>query len=158
MLSQTNQPGSDQVAVTANTASSLSATGPTDAAGNPIGSNGNPIDEIVVTAARTGSLVGVPFDFTIPFPQEQLWVGYGPNDIRYVGINGQKQGNVGRNSAMVPKGYQFIIHTHPSWADPTPGPGDYGQSVPIYGITPDNAWVVLPGATAPTVIYTVPVN
>jgi hypothetical protein len=56
------------------------------------------LNQIVVQAARTGYLAGVPINFNIPFPQGQLWVVYPGNQIYYLGSNYvTKQGNVGAN-------------------------------------------------------------
>ncbi len=114
----------------------------------------NQIDDIVVTAARHHQVGGVNIDFRIPYPQEQLWVMYGADDFSYLGINGKATGSTGTNRGTPPRpGYQAIIHTHPSWAEYGPGPGDFGHPVPLYGIAPDGVWVVRPGATSATGLY-----
>jgi RHS repeat-associated protein len=112
------------------------------------------IDDIVVTAARSRSINGVRIDFNLRYPQEQIWVLYPPSNFVYLGINGIAKGNVGENRATPPRpGYVAIIHTHPSWADHRPGPGDFGHRVPVYGITPNGAWVIRPGATSAMRLY-----
>jgi hypothetical protein len=109
------------------------------------------LDEIVVQAARTGYLASVPINFKLPFPQEQLWVVYPGSQIYYLESGyGAKKGNVGANKVRLPVGYTDIIHTHPSWADSQPGPADWGDPFPLYGITPNGAWVIPPGATSPS--------
>jgi hypothetical protein len=109
------------------------------------------LNQIVVQASRTGYLGGVPINFNLPFPQEQLWVVYPGNQIYYLGSNyGTKQGNVGANKVRLPPGFTDIIHTHPSWADSQPGPGDWGDPFPLYGISPNGVWLIYPGATSPS--------
>jgi len=112
------------------------------------------LSEIIVQAARTGNLAGVQINFGIPYPQEQLWAIYPGNQISYLGSNnGHKKGNVGENRVKTPSGFIAIAHTHPSWASSAPGPGDWGQSFPLYGITPAGVWVIWPGATSATWLY-----
>ena len=97
---------------------------------------------------------GVKINFSIPYPQEQLWVLYGANDFFYLGINGKAKGDTGENRGKPPRpGYQAIVHTHPSWAEYGPGPKDFGYPVPMYGIAPDGVWVIRPGARSATGIY-----
>jgi hypothetical protein len=110
-------------------------------------------DEIVILGAKDHSLAGIPINFNIPFPKEQLWIAYSAFDFEYLGIHGTAVGNIGQNSGHARPGYTAIIHTHPTWADPKPGSGDFGQKVPVYGITPNGVWVIKPGAKSATVIY-----
>ena len=134
---QQSDEGSTSTPVTAQTASTAGSV--------------DQLNQIVVQAARTGYLAGVPINFNIPFPQEQLWVVYPGNQIYYLGSNyGTKQGNVGANKVRLPPGFTDIIHTHPSWADSQPGPGDWGDPFPLYGINPNGVWVIPPGATSPS--------
>jgi RHS repeat-associated protein len=134
---QQSDEGTPSTPVTAQTASSAGST--------------DQLSQIVVQASRTGYLGGVPINFNLPFPQEQLWVVYPGNQIYYLGSNyGKKQGNVGANKVRLPPGFTDIIHTHPSWADSQPGPGDWGDPFPLYGISPNGVWLIYPGATSPS--------
>ena len=134
---QQSDEGTPSTPVTAQTASSAGSI--------------DQLNQIVVQASRTGYLGGVPINFNLPFPQEQLWVVYPGNQIYYLGSNyGTKQGNVGANKVRLPPGFTDIIHTHPSWADSQPGPGDWGDPFPLYGISPNGVWLIYPGATSPS--------
>ena len=116
------------------------------------------LDEIVVQGTRVGSLGGVHIDFRIPYPQEQIWTIYG-YDMNYLGSNnGTANGNIGKNKVTIPSGFTAIVHTHPSWAEYGPGPADFGLTVPLFGIAPSGVWLIMPGATAPIVLYGAPLN
>jgi hypothetical protein len=118
------------------------------------GSSIDQISEIIVQAARSGSLGGTRIDFNIPYPQEQLWAIYPGNQISYLGSgNGHAKGNVGENRVRVLPGFTAIAHTHPKWAYSAPGPEDWGKPYPLYGITPSGVWVIAPGATSATCLY-----
>jgi len=136
--SQQSDEGSTATPVTAQTASS---------AGNMV-----QLTQIVVQAARTGYLASVPIDFSLADPNEQLWAVYPGNQIYYLSNNsGKTAGNTGKSKISLPKGLTGFIHTHPSWATvPGPGPGDFGYSFPVYGISPFGTWVIYPGSSNPT--------
>src|ERR1700678_3494989 len=94
---QQSDEGTPSTPVTAQTASSAGSI--------------DQLNQIVVQASRTGYLGGVPINFNLPFPQEQLWVVYPGNQIYYLGSNyGTKQGNVGANKVRLPPGFTDIIH------------------------------------------------
>lgn len=111
------------------------------------------MDDWVRSGAREGAIDGIPLDFNLPYPQEQLWVMYSLENVQYLGVRGEATGDTGTSSAMVPAGFIAIIHTHPRWAKYIPGPDDYGKKVPVYGISKDGAWVIRPGSRSPTGIY-----
>jgi len=117
------------------------------------------LNEIVVQGYRARSFGGVKIDFSIPYPEEQLWAVYGNSRIIYLGSNnGTAKGNTGENRVRIPGGFIAIVHTHPSWAEYEPGPEDYGQSFPLYGMAPDGVWLILPGSKSPIVLYGAPIE
>jgi RHS repeat-associated protein len=156
-----SQPGAadaDQGAAAPGAASQASdqpATTGTQAANSDI----SQIEQVVVTAARNGSLGGVTIDFSIPYPQEQLWAIYSADSIVYLGSNnGHAKGNIGENRVSVVPGFVAFAHTHPSWAQYAPGPSDFGQSFPLFGIAPQGVWIIMPGAFSATVLYGAPLR
>ena len=115
------------------------------------------VGELVITARKTKSLAGVQIKFNLPFPLEQLWV-VGPNGVTSVPTHATmgtcKNGaQFGSDTPSDPNfsiaGAWAVIHTHPDWALPFPGPEDgaipSAFGIPNYGISPYGAWVVTPG-------------
>ena len=102
----------------------------------------------VLTALKTGQFGGIKIDWYLREPLEQKWLAYPNGQLFYYGTGGATvQGNLGVNRIVgYAPGYIAIIHTHPFWAEPEPGKLDYKQSVPIYGLTPNGAWIIYPGS------------
>jgi hypothetical protein len=126
------------------------------------------LDEVVVTARRTGTLQGIKIDFRIPYPLEQLWIVTNDGGIIYVPTKAEKYkdscGNtLGKNSpdgsVEIPNRADIfaVIHTHPSWGYAWPAAGDYtsAQNFSVYNINSSGTWVLRKGAargSAPTAL------
>lgn len=111
-------------------------------------SNNAALNEIVVTAFKTGRLAGIKIDWNLRYPFEQRWVVYPGLDIDYLGIAGRAmRDGTGMNRARVRADAVAFIHTHPPiWAEATPGPEDWVNAIPVYGITDRGVWVIVPGS------------
>lgn len=105
-------------------------------------------DAIVVAAWRRRRIDGVMINYSLVEPKEQIWLGYSPTDIQFQRTVSRLVGESGRNRVQQPlSGYVIIIHTHPTWAEATPGAGDFGHPVPVYGLTPNGVWVIRVGSS-----------
>jgi RHS repeat-associated protein len=113
---------------------------------------------VVITAQRTKSLGGVQIDFKLQDLHEQMWVVDANCDVIYVPTVAQKLGcddgtTAGQDRPVDPNftldGDQALIHSHPNWALPFPGPKDgvipSRYHIPNFGISPSGTWVVNPG-------------
>jgi RHS repeat-associated protein len=126
------------------------------------------LDQLVVTAQRTRVLNGVPINFRLPNPLEQLWVVTSNGTIIYVPTKADKYkdscGNeLGRNvpdgSVPLPSNDDIsaLIHTHPDWGYGWPAAGDYSsaRSWAVYNINRSGSWVLRAGSvrgSPPTVL------
>ena len=113
------------------------------------------LDEIVVTGRKNKMIEGVKIDYSIKYPLEQLWVALDNGEIMYIPtiavMYKDTCGNtLGANRpAFYPSGrIVAVIHTHPFWGSDWPAAGDYTTAgkYDVYGITPDNSWVLRMGA------------
>ena len=86
-------------------------------------------------------------NFNLPYPNEQLWAAYSsfailpPIEVTASVIDHK---TVGQNTGKFISGFLAGIHTHPNGANPVPGPADYHQKIPIYGISSTSVWVLSP--------------
>jgi RHS repeat-associated protein len=113
-------------------------------------SDAEKISEIVIKGYKKNVLAGTKINWDLDYPLEQKWLAYPGGFIDYFGTIGASEGGkrtlgVNRIRPRRP-GYIAIIHTHPFWAEPEPPPTDYGQSVPLYGITPIGVWIIQVGS------------
>jgi RHS repeat-associated protein len=108
---------------------------------------------IVITAQRKQMLAGVRINFDLRYPMEQIWVGYSSSDILNLPARSRARGQLGENRGRPPRpGYRVVIHSHPWWSLQGPASDDFGQAVPVYGITPFGVWVLLPGSRQANII------
>jgi hypothetical protein len=115
------------------------------------------LQEILVTARKT-----LPLDFSLAFPSEQMWVIDANGNLIFVPTVARKLkcsdgSTAGEDSPADPnfkknfatQGYLGLVHSHPLWALPFPGPEDgvvpRNYHIPNFGISPVGVWVINPG-------------
>ncbi len=121
--------------------------------GHPVTEEQRKIDEVVVTARKEKQIGDQRIDFGLPYPQEQygsieevtVTAVKGKQERRYTCTDGSSGASNVLNAADF-AGADAAVHTHPNWADPSPGmddgaiPGALG--IPNYGISPVGAWAI----------------
>lgn len=104
-------------------------------------------NSIVVTGFRLHRLAGVRIDFSLPYPQEQLWVGYPNGTVMFVPTIAKDVNNEAQNTGTPSRpGYTWSVHTH-GFDEAGPGSHDFGQSLPVYIYAPDGVYLIAPGST-----------
>lgn len=121
--------------------------------GHPVTEEQRKIDGVVVTARKEKEIGNQRIDFGLPYPQEQygsiegitVTAVRGKQERKYTCTDGSSGASNVLNAADV-AGADAAVHTHPNWANPSPGmddgaiPGALG--IPNYGISPVGAWAI----------------
>jgi RHS repeat-associated protein len=121
-----------------------------------INSPSTSVSELVVMARRKKSLAGVSLNFNLPFPIEQYFIINSDFVARMATVMKVEVIHCGPDKDVAKQVFDpssitstdaAIVHTHPSWGKPFPGPGDavipLSLGIPNYGISPFGAWVVM---------------
>lgn len=121
-----------------------------------IGDASSDLDEVVRLARKSKKLEGVPIDFKLAYPLEQLWVARRTGEIVHVPTKAAMYkdscGNtLGKNepASAVPGDVSAVIHTHPEWGYAWPAAGDYtsAQKYDVYNINRAGTWVLRKGTS-----------
>lgn len=104
------------------------------------------VNQIVVTGYRHHRLGGVFLNFNLLYPQEQLFVIYPDGTVIFVPTAAKNVNGEAQNKGHAPLGYVATAHTHTIDIS-GPGSEDFGQSLPVYFMTPnDGVFLISPGS------------
>jgi len=122
--------------------------------GHPVTEEQQKIDEVVVMARKEKRIGDQRIEFDLPYPQEQygsiegvtVTAVRGKQERKYTCTDGSSGASNVLNSADF-AGADAAVHTHPNWADPSPGMDDGGAipgalGIPNYGIFRVGAWAI----------------
>lgn len=102
------------------------------------------LNEIVVTAYRKQKVGGVYIDFSLPWPQEQLWAIYPGGEFVFVPTRAEAVNNEARNRGTAPRpGFIATAHVH-TFEIAGPGAHDFGSLLPVYIFSPNGVYVIMP--------------